>query len=312
MREERNGFVLLIVIWVLALLTVITISFARRAMLDNRIAAYSVDRTQAVYMARGAVQRGMVEIRNKAFVDQLQGRAGRTSFDQRWNNPADMVNDETYYQLGGEEEIENEKVQYLIEDAERYIDVNSAPEELLDNLPDISFRVVNDIIERRNEIKGKRARAFTVKEEIRNLENISEDDWHGDDDEPGFKDLITVWGDGRININTCSEEVLQTVPDLSEDTAEQIIVYRAGPDREVNTDDDNSIPDIRELGEELDLQPQQISVLSEYCKVDSSFYIITGIATQRQGRVRATVTATVALQGSGTEVLDWREEIVGL
>src|SRR5690606_17628980 len=55
-RQSERGFVLVIVLWVLAILTVISVGFGRRSVLDRRAAAFTLDKTQAMMLARGAVE----------------------------------------------------------------------------------------------------------------------------------------------------------------------------------------------------------------------------------------------------------------
>lgn len=311
-RDGKRGFVLLCVVWVLALLTVVTLAFARRAMMENRLAAYALDKSQALYMARGATQRAIVELRNKAYIDRLQQREGRTSFDQRWAQPPDLLREEDYFTLGGPEEIEGELCLYVIQDAERYISINHTDRTVLDEIPGMSFRTVTQLVTMRDDAKkDKRTQAFMAKEEVLNLKGISEDEWDGTGDEPGLKDLITVWGDGKININTCTLDVLRCIPQIDDAVVEQIYLWRTGPDGKNLTSDDRSIKDWDELTTKLGVRADDVSKLQRFCKVDSNFFTITGIATQRQGRVRAQVTAVVQLTGERTELLAWREEAVG-
>ena len=53
------------------------------------------------------------------------------------------------------------------------------------------------------------------------------------------EDQITIYGEGKVNINTASKEVLIALG-LDEKTAEAILVYRAGIDRESGTEDDRA------------------------------------------------------------------------
>lgn len=309
---RREGFVLLCVIWVLALLTVITLAFARRAMIENRLSAYALDRSQATYMARGAAQRALVELRNKAFIDRLQDKEGRTSFDQRWANPPDLLRNEDYFTLGDPSETESEECFYIIEDAERYISVNRTDRLVLDEIPGMSFRTVTELVNMRNDAQeDKRAQALMAEEEMLGLRGIDEEAWEGDEETAGIKDLVTVWGDGLINLNTCSLDVMLCIPQMDEAVAERIYAWRAGPDGESLTEDDRPILDYSEMASQLELNAEDIERIRRFCKLDSSFFTITAIATQRQGRVRARVTAAVQLLGDRTEVLAWREEAVG-
>ena len=53
------------VLWVLAILTVVTLGFGRRVMLERRASAYSMDYAQAKQMARGAIEVGRVKLANQ-------------------------------------------------------------------------------------------------------------------------------------------------------------------------------------------------------------------------------------------------------
>jgi len=53
------------------------------------------------------------------------------------------------------------------------------------------------------------------------------------------KDKITIYGEGKVNINTATKEVLMALG-LDEKTAEAVLVYRAGIDREIGTEDDRA------------------------------------------------------------------------
>jgi type II secretory pathway component PulK len=303
----------MIVLWVLAFLTVMVVAFSRRAMLEHRAAAFALDRTQAIYMARGAATRGIVEIRNKAAADRRQNRGGYTGMDQRWANPPDLLSDDALYTLGGPVETENEEAMYIIKDAERALSINSAPPDLLKNLPGMNLRVVREIITRRtNSTEKNESHAFLALEEVQALPGIEDEVWYGTDEEPGLRDMLSVYGSGKININTCSYEVLKTVPGLHDQTIELISGHLAGGDGIKGTEDDVSFISLHEIEEVLGLSADQLTPLDEYCKVDSQFFTITAFATQRQGKVRAQVTATIANRGNRTEMLAWREDTFGL
>jgi general secretion pathway protein K len=54
----------------------------------------------------------------------------------------------------------------------------------------------------------------------------------------GLKDLFTPFSTGRININTADENVLQLIPGVDANVAEELLKLRAGPDGADGTDDD--------------------------------------------------------------------------
>ena len=54
----------------------------------------------------------------------------------------------------------------------------------------------------------------------------------------GLASLLTVWGDGRINVNSASREVLLTLPTVDEVVVNDIMTQRLGPDGIAGTLDD--------------------------------------------------------------------------
>ena len=102
MPARDRGFVLVCVLWVLAILTIVAIGFAQRAMLDVTAATYGMDYAKTMAMARGAVQRGMVELRNKAVIDWYNLEEGGTGLGQAWAQPGDMLAGGLYYSHVGE------------------------------------------------------------------------------------------------------------------------------------------------------------------------------------------------------------------
>ena len=309
--HPKRGFVLVCVLWVLAILTVITVGFGRRAMLDRRAAAFSLDHTQAMLMARGAVERGIVELRNKAVIDALYKQSGRTSKAQRWANTMDMLEEKGYYADPGEN-LKGEICRYIMRDEESLISINAADEKLLERIKSLTRPAVRKIMHRRNGDRDtdEPAQAFQAIEELRTLEGVKDKNWFGTDKAVGLKDLLTCWGDGKININTASRDVLSCIPDLQENVIDAIIQYREGPDAQLGTADDQEFVSLSEVTEKAGLGGQSIEPLQQYCKVDSGYFTITGIATRRQGKVVASCVATVSIQPPQAWVIKWREDFL--
>ena len=310
MRTDSNGFVLISVVWVVALLTIIVLGFGHRAMLERRVAAHNMDRIQAQYMARGAVQRGMVELRNKAAMDRLMGLSGRTSFDQRWKNPPDLI-EEGSFLLGGEYEVEDEICEYQIRDEEGLISVNHAARDLLENLEGIGFRAAGEIVSRR-ESTGRHQRAFMSIEEIRNLDGVDDRYWEGAEDRPGLRDLLTVWGsDGRININTAPAAVLEAIPELDSGDVDLLLNAMGRDERGEEAARGNGIGNIAHFLDDLHLSVDKRAAIERYGRVDSSTFTVTGVASQRRGAIQAKSVAAVEVRDQDIRVLEWREDYGG-
>lgn len=308
----RRGFVLIVVLWAVAIVTVIAIGFGRRAILDTRAATYSLDYAQAMMLARGAVERGIVEVRNKVFMDAIEKNppAG-THLGQPWAKFTNLLQDDLYFSTKdrGEKDI----VAFQIEDAERYVNINLAPEELLRNMKAISPSTMRKIIARRTkEINpGEGVTSFQAVEELRYFDGVDEEDWFGKDNEPGLVDLLSVAGNGRINVNTASAAVLRSVPGFPADLANRITAYCRGEDGKVGTDDDRGFKSQDDLQAKLGVSGESLTAIGQYCTFESSYFIITGVATRQGGKVRASCTATVLVEGGNAIVIAWKEDVLG-
>ena len=311
-RKHKTGFVLVSVLWITAMLTVITLGFGRRAALDRRAAAYALNQSEAMMMARGAVDRGIVEIHNRGIMQMLlpPDQQGGTHLGESWAHSKNLYEEDYFEQP---ENFENDEVIYVITDEERYININTSDEKLLEHIEAMSRPLVRKIKARRTtEVHDMEGVApFQAIEELRYLRDVDDEDWFGEEDTPGLKDLLTVWGNGRINVNTASPEVLQCIPDAKGSDIDAILAYRAGPDGDLYTDDDLGFRDMEDLTVKTGVTGATREALDQYCICTSVFFRITGVATRRQGRVRAVCSAMVSLEEGASIILDWQEKTLG-
>lgn len=323
MKRRNPGFVLVCVLWVVVMLTLLTLGFGRRATLDRRAAAYALDHSQAMYTARAAVQRGIVEVRNKLFLDALRNaemsyeghtdlsEIGVAHLGQPWAQPQDL------YNLGNlikkPEGFENDSAYFYIEDGDRYIDINRAPGDLLNGVKALNRSVSRRISTRRSqgEYDDEGPTSFHALEELRYMNGMTDSAWFGDRRRTGVKYILTVDGDQLVNVNTAPREVLESIPGLAPAVIETILAYRAGGDGEIGTGDDRGFRTIDELSYYVDPRGDAHVVLQKFCKVNSSAYKITGIATRRNGTVRAVCSALVRVYRNNAVMVSWQEETLG-
>lgn len=310
MKRRNQGFVLITVLGVLALLTLLTLGFGRRALLERRAAAVSLDYAQASMQARGAVQRAMMHLQNQASMEAFRDFRQRGTAKLSWREHL-SVSEEGL--LGADEaEEDGNVVDYTIEDVESRISLNAAPEELLEELDGLGFGAVNRILERRGKDSDRKdARPYLAVEELRELEDIDDDAWFGTRENAGLARMLTTWGDGRINVNTASRDVLRTIPDLDADVMEAVLAYRAGSDGTLGTPDDTGFASWSAMAKALNVSMDKLMPLQRFCKLESRFFTITGFAVRRQGKIRAYCTAVVEIEGRQMKTLQWWEGAVG-
>jgi type II secretory pathway component PulK len=312
MMRREEGFVLMCVLWVVAMLTVITLGFGHRAALDRRAAAYSLDHAVAMAAARGAVERGIVELANRGVKRMLlpETMRGGTHLGEAWANPKNIYEEGN---LTKDESLKNDEASYIITDEERYINVNTAPKELLEGIKSMDRSLVRQIWTRRTkeEHAGEGIIPFSSVEELRYMRGVDDDDWLGTAKKTGLKDLLTVWGGWGINVNTASKEVLLCVPGAQEGDIDTILGYRAGPDGKTNTADDRGFMSMEDLSVKTGVQGATRDALNTYCTCESAFFKITGLATRRAGRIRAVCSAMVVFRDGTASVEDWQEKALG-
>ncbi|MCX8066062.1 MAG: type II secretion system protein GspK [Candidatus Hydrogenedentes bacterium] len=307
------GFVLVSVMWIIVLLTIIVTGFGRRVMLDRRASAYSLDIEVARSLAHSAVQRGIMELRNKIITDALKpDEMGCTYLGQPWAKVTSLIKDLNLLEL--ENLGEEDDVFFQIIDEERKINLNSSPTEILDEVSGISKSVIRQILKRRTEPvhSEEGITPFQVEEELRYLRGVEEEDWYGTERKVGLKDMFTVYGDGKINLNTASESVLKCIPKLGDESIRRILGFRAGPDGEVGTSDDRGFKNILDVQEKIKLKDDSLDAINRYCKFNSSCYRIIGEATLRNGKVRVRCYAVVYVEATNANLVRWQEETIGV
>ncbi len=309
--RTRRGFVLVCVLWVLAILTVVTMGYGRRAMLDRRAAAYALDHTQAMMMARAAVHRGMWELAVKQTISSATTPEGMevTHLGQPWARPINLLEEPGLLEVN-QKENKNDIVRCSIIDLDRFININAADEKFLGNVKSLSRTAIRKIMARRfGKEEGLEGPSFfqTI-EELKSLGGVDEKDWYGRKGRVGLKDLLTTRGDQLVNINTAPEEVLACIPGMRRPAIESILRFRAGPDGVLNTSDDGFMETRLSWVGTGNITEGDASVIETYCKFTSGFYKITGTATRRNGTVYAVCSATTNASGL---LCAWQEETLG-
>ncbi|MFC1462199.1 general secretion pathway protein GspK [Verrucomicrobiota bacterium] len=119
----------------------------------------------------------------------------------------------------------------------------------------------------------------------------------------GIADLLTVYGDGKVNVNAASLRVLLSLPDVDEVIAGAIIEEREGWVDEQGKKEDSSFTTVNDLFARIpDLSP----VLRRYVTTSSRIYRITSVA--EVGGVRKKAWCIVRHANKKLTYLRWKEE----
>lgn len=311
-KHENKGFVLVSVLWIVAILTVVALGFARRAMIERQMAWYALDKEQAQHLARAAAERGIIELINKAALDDYNGQAGYTALNQKWAEPVNMLRQSTFLPVFAGKGATGDECTYRIHDSSGRISLNTAPPELIEGFEMMDFRVARELLARRKKPHPEdQAQLFMSIEELRTFAEIDDEVWYGTEDTRGLRELVTVWGDGRLNINTTPIEVLSAIPKIDPDVLDAIVEYRNGGDGILGTRDDKIFKSMLEIPKKLKVSAEKLAVLDRYCKTTGFVFTIEALATRRQGKINAFCDVTVTIRGDRVDILQWRENPIG-
>lgn len=125
------------------------------------------------------------------------------------------------------------------------------------------------------------------------------------------KDYLTVYGNGRININTATAPVLLALG-LSQRLVDCIVAFRKGQDETSGTLDDNifysSLDIVPHLSQAFRLSSSEVALLSnitsELLTTKSENFTIRSIANSRNRKNRLELICVVNLEG---KILYWQE-----
>ncbi|MDD4736136.1 MAG: type II secretion system protein GspK [Kiritimatiellae bacterium] len=120
----------------------------------------------------------------------------------------------------------------------------------------------------------------------------------------GIARHLTTWGDGRINVNTASREVLMTLPGMDEWVVDEIIDGRVGDDGEAGTRDDGW-ESVDAVLAEAGLSPE----LRDKITVKDKQYVRV-VSRGEVGNVRAGIWCIMEMTGDTPKPVFWREEFM--
>jgi len=267
---SRGGAALIVAVWVILLMTILISSMAFDMQVEANVASYQRKRLQAQYLARAGMQWTMAVLKRQVVEnpdDELQLQPGQ---DEKL--VVASINLARGVGVSGvERELGKGKfiVDILPEESRRNVNVlteedwreildqagveNTRWPELIDCFFDWidegdTFRLngaeIDDPFYADKEYDVKNAPLDTV-DELLMIKGFEPSILYGGtsrEDEKvqytGIANWLTTWGDGKINVNTASREVLMTLPEIEEYVIDAILEQRTGFDGKPNTKDD--------------------------------------------------------------------------
>ena len=318
--SHRDGSILFLALWALCILSIFAVALGSKISQQINLAEYFKNKPAARYLAEAAIKRaqGIISEEKNAF-DSLNepwssGRYG--DGDMSVLNEIDF-GDGTY--------------SARITDEERKININTATRGVLEALLmqkagggeyEASY-IANSIIDWRDAdnvpLEGgaeeehylslekphrPKNGKFEVIEELLLVKGISPEVFSK------IRGLITVYGDGRVNINTANRDVLCALG-LDAESADRIISFRDGADRIEGTEDDNALKDpstiVNDIRLGAGLDQAGINRLIEIVSRGILAVNSTNFMVEAEGRIGRRTERIICVTDKGKNIEYWRE-----
>lgn len=330
----REGAALIVAIWVILIMSLLISSMAFDMQVEANVAAYQRKRVKAQYLARAGMEWATAVLSRE--VTENKDEELQLEPDQDEKLVVASINLSRGVGISGiERELGDGKfvVDILPEESRRNVNLlteedwkeildqagveNTRWPELIDCFMDWidegdAYRLhgaeSDDPFYGEREYEVKNAPLDTI-DELLMIKGFDEAILYGgpseDNDEvlyTGIAGWLTTWGDGKLNINTASREVMMTLPEIEDYVIDAILEYRTGVDALPNTKDDG-FRDVDEVISKTGMDPSLRDLITtterKYLRVVS----IGDVEGVRNG-----IWAVLQTDDQGVIPVYWREE----
>ncbi len=336
----QKGAISIIALWILAILTILATGFAYRMSLELKLSGYQLERLRAAYLAKAGINRAIYELERDTTLNC-------DALNEPWSNSPEvfrevLVGDGTYtvsYPWAQSEE----KERYGLIDEEGKININKAHFQVLKKL----FSLIAEEISQRIDAEQLAAcvKDWRDPDSTETEPNGAEESYYQSLENPyhckngnfqtieelllvkgitpeifsNLQDLITVYGNGKVNLNTAPGKVLEALG-LNEELTNKILRFSRGEDDLLGTEDDGffettNFPQIRvTLNNFEELSPEELAQLRHLIfrgliSVRSSYYRIKSVGVSPGGKVSKVITAVVQRSRNGPpRIAFWHED----
>lgn len=255
---RRSGFVLIFAIWVLSFLTIIAVGIAAGIRQKIVVLEKLDQRDRLIHLLEGAVKFSVAYTS-----DQLNQSAGSYNANVKMNLHNNL-NDFGQFELAGDSAsisyaLPDQGEYYGVLDEERKINLNTTNETILSRLlervfvlnPEAAAILARDLLDWRqfgeSQVKGffsdeyysnleypysKKDANYETLDELLLVKGINKEIYEK------LINYVTIYGEGKVNINTASSEVLYALG-LDDSLADKVLEVRQGKDRVEATEDDH-------------------------------------------------------------------------
>jgi general secretion pathway protein K len=329
----KKASILIVTLWILVLLTLFLTGLASRLRPQLSFASKMKKRAKTYYLARGGIEKAIVDLSNSEDV-------GAEYLGAPWANDPEIFKEASlgdgYITLSYifDQGQKDETILYGIMDESSKININKVPvsviQSLLENIGQLDTEVAMDIANAIKDWKDLDQAASPGGAENKYYEGLDQP-YESKDGEfecieelllvkgmtdeifEKIKETITIYGSGKVNINTAGFSVLYGLG-LDPDFAKKIIEFRKGDDGQVGTEDDvllTSASQINNIGVLTTAESTQFSSLSSkgVLGVSSDIFRINSKGLLKKGENAGQKISCVIKrkQGKDSEILHWNQ-----
>ncbi|MBN2189825.1 MAG: general secretion pathway protein GspK [Candidatus Aureabacteria bacterium] len=259
--KNKDGSVLILTVWVLCYLSILAVGAGNMAFSRLLFAKYAKNRLVSYYLAKAGIEKAIIMIE----ADEDKGVVSfnipiLSNEDAFMEYPCDTGFFSVCYAVSLEDEGSEggKRFLYGAEDESSRININKAPSGVLQKLlvntadarPEEAYEIANSIIDWRDKDSNLsdmgaeeqyyseldipyhcKNSDFEVPEELMLVKGMNADIFSR------ISDIITVYGNGKVNINTAGKKTMLALG-FSPEFADDVEEYRKGGDGVAGTDDD--------------------------------------------------------------------------
>lgn len=318
MMKYKKASILILTLWVLSFLSVFAIGLSRNVSSQLYFASHLQDRLRMHYLAYAGIERAIVEL--NADEDFKSDSLG-----EKWANSEEFK----------EMPLGAGYISFYIKDEAGKININKAPLSILksmlenaagvksDEAADIANAIIDwrdiDIIVSPGGAEDDYYRRLKAPYPCKNGElQIPEEVLLVKGMTPlifsKIAGIITVYSEGKVNVNTADEQVLHALG-LSSELVERIVEFRRGADKIDGTEDDNVFKtpaEMRNIGSLFTKESEEMNrvISSNALTVKSSVFRIfsTGIFKKGNRNLQNSIICVIQrFTGKPPRMLYWHE-----
>lgn len=293
-----QGYTLVVVLGLLAILGTMALSLGTATQIDLAQTRRFQDDTAATLLAKAGIEWSMAYLHDTTRQERL--------WQAPWTTQAPLFHGRSLGPgLFDVRYIDAQGVWHPgLQDEEARVNLNTAPVALLAALPGMDQALAHVLVTQRQ------PGGWQTPEAVVQAGLVPPALWNGGEGRPGLGAYLTVWGSGKININTASAVVLAAVPGLTPVMVDSVLRYRAGADQQVGTSDDQHFRTLADVARLPELSRVDVAQLGTWLTVTPSAFrlIATGRVQPGTGPVRQQHRLAIITQTAQAMTLRyWRQ-----